>query len=335
MAKFGLESKDILRSNQKSCWYYFKYFFLFTSLIQFLIILGLVLFMVYDRSSEATEERLKNVASHLQDLTVAHKKLLSDNDKQNIKLNQTLKEKEDYKIQVVTMKMRNENLTKTVDFFHKVILRKDKDCEDKTRQIIIKCESEKRIIVEENKILSPELDRCKKFCKMTDPTKTTCTPAELQHLGKKFESAISTYVPATIVTTYEVQKQLSDIRKTCNPLPNHVVEIINKTLANLKQRIVDNTDLKVAKEQCETDIKKCNADRGNLISSQNTCNSEKQTLKEDISRMKKTSDDELNRSNRQLLIKIEELQQCQRRLGNLRSFNLFPNKYIAFYRMVR
>ncbi|XP_030073677.1 plasmalemma vesicle-associated protein [Microcaecilia unicolor] len=59
MAKFGLESKDILNSNQKGCGFYLKYFFVFTSLIQFLIILGLVLFMVYGNAHGATESRLQ------------------------------------------------------------------------------------------------------------------------------------------------------------------------------------------------------------------------------------------------------------------------------------
>ncbi|XP_066126327.1 plasmalemma vesicle-associated protein [Saccopteryx bilineata] len=41
------------------CWYYLRYFFLFVSLIQFLIILGLVLFMVYGNVHVSTESNLK------------------------------------------------------------------------------------------------------------------------------------------------------------------------------------------------------------------------------------------------------------------------------------
>ncbi|KAM4709770.1 plasmalemma vesicle-associated protein [Discoglossus pictus] len=68
MAKFGLESKDLLRSNKKGCCYYLRYFFLFTSIIQFLIILGLVLFMVYGNAHASTEHRLKNVENYNQKL---------------------------------------------------------------------------------------------------------------------------------------------------------------------------------------------------------------------------------------------------------------------------
>lgn len=43
----------------QGCWYYLRYFFLFVSLIQFLIILGLVLFMVYGNVHVSTESNLQ------------------------------------------------------------------------------------------------------------------------------------------------------------------------------------------------------------------------------------------------------------------------------------
>ncbi|XP_036606620.1 plasmalemma vesicle-associated protein [Trichosurus vulpecula] len=46
-------------SKHRGCWYYLKYFFLFVSLIQFLIILGLVLFMVYGNAHAGTEAHLE------------------------------------------------------------------------------------------------------------------------------------------------------------------------------------------------------------------------------------------------------------------------------------
>lgn len=42
----------------RGCWYYLRYFFLFVSLIQFLIILGLVLFMIYGNTHATTEASL-------------------------------------------------------------------------------------------------------------------------------------------------------------------------------------------------------------------------------------------------------------------------------------
>ncbi|KAM9731219.1 plasmalemma vesicle-associated protein [Dama dama] len=46
-------------SSSRGCWYYLRYFFLFVSLIQFLIILGLVLFMVYGNVHVSTESNLQ------------------------------------------------------------------------------------------------------------------------------------------------------------------------------------------------------------------------------------------------------------------------------------
>ncbi|OBS58375.1 hypothetical protein A6R68_10504 [Neotoma lepida] len=43
----------------RGCWYYLRYFFLFVSLIQFLIILGLVLFMIYGNVHATTEASLR------------------------------------------------------------------------------------------------------------------------------------------------------------------------------------------------------------------------------------------------------------------------------------
>lgn len=46
--------------SSRGCWYYLRYFFLFVSLIQFLIILGLVLFMVYGNVHVSTESNLRD-----------------------------------------------------------------------------------------------------------------------------------------------------------------------------------------------------------------------------------------------------------------------------------
>ncbi|XP_063146767.1 plasmalemma vesicle-associated protein [Candoia aspera] len=66
MATLGLEAKDGLQS-KRDCGFYMKYFFLFLSLIQFLIILGLVLFMIYGNPLEGTEKHLKGLTNQLQE----------------------------------------------------------------------------------------------------------------------------------------------------------------------------------------------------------------------------------------------------------------------------
>ncbi|XP_072213719.1 plasmalemma vesicle-associated protein isoform X2 [Excalfactoria chinensis] len=65
MAKFGLESKQAMP--KRDCAFYMRYVFLFTSLIQFLIILGLVLFMVYGNAHAATDKHVRRLDEQLQE----------------------------------------------------------------------------------------------------------------------------------------------------------------------------------------------------------------------------------------------------------------------------
>ncbi|XP_021234044.1 plasmalemma vesicle-associated protein [Numida meleagris] len=65
MAKFGLESKQAMP--KRDCAFYMRYVFLFTSLIQFLIILGLVLFMVYGNAHAGTDTHVRLLDGQLQE----------------------------------------------------------------------------------------------------------------------------------------------------------------------------------------------------------------------------------------------------------------------------
>lgn len=56
-AKFGLEAKDIQKSKGKSCGYYMRMVFFFSSLIQSLIIVSLVIFLVYGKSEQSAEQQ--------------------------------------------------------------------------------------------------------------------------------------------------------------------------------------------------------------------------------------------------------------------------------------
>ncbi|XP_004761092.1 plasmalemma vesicle-associated protein isoform X3 [Mustela nigripes] len=69
----------------RDCWYYLRYFFLFVSLIQFLIILGLVLFMVYgnvhvstESNLQATERRAESLYNQVVELTASQANLSKD-----------------------------------------------------------------------------------------------------------------------------------------------------------------------------------------------------------------------------------------------------------------
>uniref|UniRef100_A0A4W4FYY4 Plasmalemma vesicle associated protein b n=1 Tax=Electrophorus electricus TaxID=8005 RepID=A0A4W4FYY4_ELEEL len=71
--KFVLEAKDIHKSKGKSCGYYLRMVFFFSSLIQTLIIVSLVLFLVYGRPEKTVEEQ------RVEELENGFNKLSKDN----------------------------------------------------------------------------------------------------------------------------------------------------------------------------------------------------------------------------------------------------------------
>ncbi|XP_035510047.1 plasmalemma vesicle associated protein b [Morone saxatilis] len=56
-AKFGLEARPLHRPKGKSCGYYMRIVFFFSSLIQSLIIVSLVLFLIYGKPEKSAEEK--------------------------------------------------------------------------------------------------------------------------------------------------------------------------------------------------------------------------------------------------------------------------------------
>lgn len=57
-AKFALDAREPLHKNRgKSCGYYMRIVFFFSSLIQSLIIVSLVLFLIYGQPEKSAEEK--------------------------------------------------------------------------------------------------------------------------------------------------------------------------------------------------------------------------------------------------------------------------------------
>ncbi|XP_074020010.1 plasmalemma vesicle-associated protein [Numenius arquata] len=104
MAKFGLEAKEAMP--KRDCGFYVKYIFLFTSLIQFLIILGLVLFMVYGNAQAGTDTHLRLLEAQVQDLYNKTLILSGRNINLTRTLNATLKEKQG--LQVLAQKVQRD-----------------------------------------------------------------------------------------------------------------------------------------------------------------------------------------------------------------------------------
>ncbi|KAJ8336369.1 hypothetical protein SKAU_G00375890 [Synaphobranchus kaupii] len=76
-AKFSLDAKKMHKSKGKSCGYYWRIIFFFSSLIQSLIIVSLVLFMVYGHPEQSSEEkRVQDLQQSFMQLTAENKLLL-------------------------------------------------------------------------------------------------------------------------------------------------------------------------------------------------------------------------------------------------------------------
>lgn len=71
--KFTVDAKNMHKSNAKSCGYYWRIIFFFSSLIQSLIIVTLVLFMVYGHPEQSSEEK------RVQDLQQSFMQLAAEN----------------------------------------------------------------------------------------------------------------------------------------------------------------------------------------------------------------------------------------------------------------
>lgn len=73
--KVALKAQDIRRSKGKGCGYYLRIIFFFSSLIQSLIIVSLVLFLVYGQPEKSADEK------RVEELEQSFNKLTSDNTK--------------------------------------------------------------------------------------------------------------------------------------------------------------------------------------------------------------------------------------------------------------
>ncbi|KAM9369061.1 plasmalemma vesicle-associated protein [Phaethornis superciliosus] len=175
MAKFGLEGKEALP--KRDCGFYVKYIFLFTSLIQFLIILGLVLFMVYGNAQAGTHTHLKVLEREVQERYNKYSIVSQRNTNLSRALNATIKEKQGLQGQLQKVKQDLEkcNSTQTPNpipklqemlemmFYHKMRL---DECHTTLAHINISCNGDKaalRTQLDQTALAKKELEKnCRK-----------------------------------------------------------------------------------------------------------------------------------------------------------------------------
>ncbi|KAM5192603.1 plasmalemma vesicle-associated protein [Mantella aurantiaca] len=336
MAKFGLESKDILKSKQKGCWHYMKYFFIFSSIIQFLIILGLVLFMLYGNAHGGTELRLKSVENRYKNLTIDHAWLKGNFSLLKEKLASTEKDAKNcsdtvLKMRVLFMSNMNKtvpcqrfmpisncnNLQAALDHLnmscsherikaeHAKILQEiklNKIMENYTN-LMNECANKDRLVSFENVQLKKDKKDLETQIKILQGSCTAIDEKfklELQNLKNFIEESVKPGYP------YDYQPV------KCKPLTDTVNNRIDVALTRLRQDVnnvmYENSEVKVTNARINEDLGKCKQDKDIITGEKNNVSAEKTSLEKQLGEKK----DELNKSYALYIKKIEEFEACRR-----------------------
>lgn len=122
-AKLGLDARDLHRSRGKSCGYYVKIVFFFSSLIQSLIIVSLVLFLIYGQPEKSAEEkRVKELDQNYNRLSEVNMQLRKDKADLGAQLTAKAAEKAAVEKELETVK----NKANTTEY---ELRKKQSDCE--------------------------------------------------------------------------------------------------------------------------------------------------------------------------------------------------------------
>ncbi|CAJ1060928.1 plasmalemma vesicle associated protein b [Xyrichtys novacula] len=115
-AKFGLEAREPLhRSRGKSCGYYMRIVFFFSSLIQSLIIVSLVLFLIYGQPEKTAEEkRVKDLEMNFNKLTENNMQLRKEKEDLGAQLGARTAEKTALEADLVKVKTEANNTEHTL-----------------------------------------------------------------------------------------------------------------------------------------------------------------------------------------------------------------------------
>ncbi|XP_053556676.1 plasmalemma vesicle-associated protein isoform X2 [Bombina bombina] len=350
ISRFGLESKDILKSKQKGCSYYCKYFFLFTSCIEFLILIGLVLFMIYGNAHVTTEKRLNSVQELNQKYMMENKQLMS-------KLSSMRMERDDcygrlqikklsfedisniLQSQILQIQELNKTYTTTLKLYH--------TCSLEFAKLSKSCTDEKKLLQQNNKFLDTEYKNYKENCTTnmdliksrerqasSDRDKYQVDKIALQEEANVLKAQVDlfkstcTSIDEKFKAELQQQKENFETRfkqftncGSCKYLNIETEKRIDERLMNLKQHvsatILENNLLNISKSRTEKELAQCAQDKDNM---QNKWNSEikaayneKELLRAEIDEMDrrlKKSIQTLNRTTSDLESKKVELLHC-------------------------
>ncbi|XP_068090277.1 plasmalemma vesicle-associated protein [Hyperolius riggenbachi] len=333
MAKFGLESKDILRSKQKGCWHYMKYVFIFSSIIQFLIILGLVLFMLYGNAHGGTESRLQSVESRFKALTYENMLLLGN---------------------FSQLKTRHSGLEKQMQNCTNIVMAKNKQIENMTMT---------RIIFGQRTPQSPQ-DPCKFYTMTLDHMNITCTNDKLKlqtrilqlelefskyketnsktvgelstkgsqaidenetlrktktNLENQLKLAMDTCTDVDMLFKQEIQRMkasidttpynaYSSLRCITDATINNMQLTVDRLRQNVNNIVFENSQLKASQAGMSEDLRKCTQDKDAALAEK----SKIAVQKEDLEKKEAQAIIEFSKLTSRYMKKEEDLENCRK-----------------------
>ncbi|XP_075063910.1 plasmalemma vesicle-associated protein [Mixophyes fleayi] len=335
MAKFRMESKDILRSKQKDCWYYLKYFFFFSSIIQFLIIIGLVLFMLYGNAHLGTELRLKSVENRYHNLTVEFNGLNNQLSYFKIKLAHEEKQRKNC---TELLNFRTRQLTNRSIIMSKMPPPPDscRTTKNSLDQFNLTCTHERLSALQYKILKEKEFDNLKDNCTKTISLLTTqehSASSEKENIQKQktdLESQLKQLQNGCTSINEKFEIELEHMRRNldialnnlnahdpyqnvrCKALSDTIKNSIDQAIYRLRQDVnnvmLENSQVKVNNVRIKEDLKQCNQDKEVVSREKNRLTSEKGGLEKQLAE----KNNELNKSFSQYLKKEEELENCRK-----------------------
>lgn len=322
----------MLKTKHRGCWYYTKYFFFFLSIIQFLIILGLVLFMLYGNAHVSTELRLKSVESRNKNLTLDYTWLSGNFSQTKVRLIYTEKQLTNCTNLLTTAlgQLRNRTRLPVLMPLNQDGCRSYQYALDRLNTTYI---IETLQLKHEKLLLQGDRDRLKENCDQTIFTQssrvnqTTSEKVKLQHQKEDLETQVKVLqnVCTNINQRFDMELERMKNRldsiinindpfqaSKCWALTSDIKNNIDQTINRLKQDVnnvmFENSQLKTDNARANDNFQKCNQDKTGIISEKNRLSAEKGALEKQLFETK----EELSKSYSKYMKKEEELESCKR-----------------------
>ncbi|KTG43136.1 hypothetical protein cypCar_00023590 [Cyprinus carpio] len=255
-ATLGLEAKKIHKAKGKSCGYYMRIVFFFSSLIQSLIIASLVLFLVYGQPEKTAEEKRSLCDASKIKLSSTRNTPLPcppSNNNQNgeIKTLNTLLEQ-----QKVLYGILKSNFSQTVEYLKADLDNAVKD-KNEHHSLVIQ-------LRQENLNLKSELDVYTKKCKEDFAESLqgiqTVTSAFLTKIDNFFTNSVTFHL-----TCSKQEEQMERIRSNCSSLSRQVEDKFQSYLDNVGAKVSSiqkqSSWLEVQNAELTSELDKCKTDR--------------------------------------------------------------------------